>query len=253
MSKESFSLFRGQLMGAKKYIALKALSLAEKAHEGVMRKDKVTPYIEHPAKVASMLFELGIQDDNILATALLHDVLEDCKDGEITKQVFNDFPKEVSDAVFCLSKNNYRGNEEYYEAIQESPIATIVKLADRAHNLSTVDSFTDDKKKKYVAETIKYVYPLIKYAQHNYYELSCQIRMFDLWIEGLVKILAGPCNYNDELESINILRKKDPNLWWVKTDNNVKDYSDDITGSDWDELTEQEFDVLHRVLTKEYV
>lgn len=197
MSKASFDIFRGKLMGAKKFIALKAFSLAEKAHAGVTRKDGVTPYIEHPVKVAAMLFELGIQDDTILAVALLHDVIEDCEDEEIKRKVTTDFPKEVSEAVMVLSKPKGYNNTMYYQNISLNPIATLVKLADRTHNLSTLFNFTEVKKAKYLKETIEFIYPLVKYAQHNYYEYANQLRMFDLWIEALVKNIEPYIKYVD--------------------------------------------------------
>lgn len=190
MSDASFQLFRGMLIGANKIEALKALSVAEKVHEGVMRKDGVTPYIEHPMKVASMLFELGIQDDNILAAALLHDVVEDYDKDKSTSLLItlkSQFADEVIEAVMCLSKPKNYDNYTYYKGISENKIATIVKLADRTHNLSTLYTFSEEKKAKYIKETIDCIYPLIHHAQHTYYEWSYQVRMFDLWIESLVK------------------------------------------------------------------
>lgn len=77
MSKASFEVFRGELMGANMQLVLKALAIAEEAHEGVLRKDGQTPYIEHPTKVAAMLYDLGCRDEVILAAAILHDVVED--------------------------------------------------------------------------------------------------------------------------------------------------------------------------------
>lgn len=203
MSRESLNLFRGQLMGANKYTALKAFSLAEKAHEGVFRKDGVTPYIEHPVKVASILFEIGVQDDNILATALLHDVLEDCPDETIKHQIFTQFPEEVFKAVLLLSKPKVYDNEAYYGSIKQNPIATIVKLADRTHNMMTLYNFTEEKKKKYLDETINFTYPLVKYAQHNYYELSRGLRIFDLWIESLVKNIEPYIQDKEEGKNAN--------------------------------------------------
>jgi len=187
MSKTSFELFRGKLMGAEKYTALKAFALAEKAHEGVFRKDNVTPYIEHPVKVASLLFELGIRDDDILAVALLHDVLEDSEDEQLKAKLIATFSSKIVSAVLALSKPKGYNNVLYYEGIQNNEIATLVKLADRTHNLSTLFNFSEVKKAKYLKETEDFVYPLIKYAQHTYYEYASQLRMFDLWIESLVR------------------------------------------------------------------
>ena len=198
MSNASYNLFRGKLIGAKKPIALKALSLAEKAHEGVFRKDGVPPYVEHPMQVAAFLFELGIQDDTILATALLHDVIEDCPDETIKQQVFTQFPKEVFEAVLLLSKPKEYDNKIYYENISKNPVATLVKLADRAHNISTLYNFKEDKKARYLKETEDFVNPLIKYAQHNYYDYAGPIRILDLFIEANVKNLRVYVKENNE-------------------------------------------------------
>jgi len=190
MSKSSLELFRGKLIGAEKPLALKAFALAEEAHAGVMRKDGETPYIEHPVKVTSLLFELGIRDDKILAVALLHDVVEDCEDETIKKKLYETFSSEIIEAVMTLSKPKGYNNNLYYDKIKQNPIATIVKLADRTHNLSTLYSFSEVKKAKYIKETEDFVYPLIAYAQHHYYEYANQLRMFDLWIESIVKNLS---------------------------------------------------------------
>lgn len=190
MSKESFQLFRGMLIGANKVLALKALTIAEEVHKGVMRKDGITPYIEHPVKVASLLFELGIQEDNILAIAILHDVLEDCKDEDreiLRKRLYKTFDINVLFTVDRLSKSKDYNNDSYYSEIKKDPIAVLVKLADRTHNLSTLFNFSEEKKNKYIKETKEFIYPLIHYAQHTYYEFSYQLRMFDLWIESIVK------------------------------------------------------------------
>lgn len=189
MSRESFSLFRGELLGAKMYTALKALSVAEEAHAGVMRKDGITPYIEHPVKVASILFDLGVTDQEVIATALLHDVIEDCKDNQIKSKVYNDFSGNIGLAVTAVSKNKDYNNDDYYKEIRKYPIAILVKLADRCHNLSTLYNFTEEKKAKYIKETEEYVYPLIKYAQHTYYEYGSVLRTLDLWIETVVNNL----------------------------------------------------------------
>lgn len=189
MSRESFSLFRGELLGAKMYTALKALSIAEEAHEGIMRKDGVTPYIEHPMKVASILYDLGITDEEVIATALLHDVIEDCEDNQIKLKIYTEFCASIGLAVTAVSKKKEYNNDEYYAEIKKYPNAILVKLADRCHNLSTLYNFTGEKKAKYIKETEDYIYPLIKYAQHTYYEYGSVLRTLDLWIETVVNNL----------------------------------------------------------------
>lgn len=189
MSVASYNLFRGQLMGSNKLLALKALSIAEEAHKGQFRKDGITPYIEHPVKVASFLYTLHIRDDEILAIAILHDVLED------TSVQANDllnagFSKEVVNAVCLVSKKPGYNNKEYYEKISKDPYATIVKIADRAHNLATVYNFDAEKKQKYLEETKDYIIPLINTAQHTYYEYSDALRILELWVESIYNNLT---------------------------------------------------------------
>ncbi len=189
MSVASFNLFRGQLMGSNKLIALKALSVAEEAHKGQLRKDGVTPYIEHPMKVASLLYTLGIRDDEILAVALLHDVIEDTivQAGDLLKAGFS---TEVVTAVCLVTKKPDYKNDEYYKSILTDPYATIVKLADRAHNLETLYNFTPEKKERYLQETKEYVIPLLNKAQHTYYQYSDALRVLEVFIDAIYNNLT---------------------------------------------------------------
>ena len=184
MSVASYNLFRGQLMGERKKVALSALSIAEKAHAGQFRKDGTTPYIEHPMKVASFLYTLGIRDDDILAVALLHDVLEDTQYD--ARDLLNaGMSNDVVSAVCILSKKPGYNNDDYYEKIFSNPVSTIVKIADRAHNLATLYNFDVEKKAKYLEETKNYIIPLINKAQHTYYQYSDALRVLELWIESI--------------------------------------------------------------------
>lgn len=56
-----------------------ALDFAHNAHRGQKRKDGITPYIVHPIEVMRLLQECGCHDEEQLATALLHDTIEDCE------------------------------------------------------------------------------------------------------------------------------------------------------------------------------
>ena len=189
MSVASFNLFRGQLMGSNKLVALHALAIAEKAHAEQFRKDGVTPYIEHPMKVASFLYTVGIRDDEILAVALLHDVLEDT-DVTVADLHEEGFSVEVIEAVSLVTKKRGYNNNEYYTAILNNPYATIVKLADRAHNLETLYNFTQDKKESYLEETKTYIFPLLNKAQHTYYKYSDALRILEIFIQAIYNNLT---------------------------------------------------------------
>ena len=72
-----YTYLRGFLIGANMRESLTALQFARRMHKNQTRKDG-TPYIVHPLRMACYAIAIGIRDDNIVATVLLHDVVEDC-------------------------------------------------------------------------------------------------------------------------------------------------------------------------------
>ena len=113
----------------------KAQEFATMAHTGQLRKDGKTPYINHCYGVVRLLKEIGIGDENILCSAWLHDVIEDCG-------IEKEFNKEIARIVFVLTRNVNR--ERYKERIKNAdfPIQ-IVKLADTVHNCSELERCLD--------------------------------------------------------------------------------------------------------------
>jgi len=116
-----------------------ALSLATKAHTHQWRKDGVTPYISHPVRVClalSQIFE--VKDPDILAAALLHDVIEDTDTDY--DDVTDACGKDVADLVAALSKDTRvehdRREELYREQLASASWkARIIKIADLHENL----------------------------------------------------------------------------------------------------------------------
>ena len=151
-----------------------ALRFMKKAHEGQYRKpslfsDTKVPYITHPLMMACHAHALGIREDKILATILLHDVCEDC--GVAPEDL--PFSEEVREAVRLLSfqvmpsETRADAKKRYYAAIAENRIARIVKILDRCNNISTMaSSFTQKKLVAYVDETETYVMPLLEQAKY---------------------------------------------------------------------------------------
>ena len=151
----------------------KALHFMRGAHEGQTRKpafysNTPVPYIAHPLLMACHAHALGIREDAILATILLHDVLEDCcvKLQEIPCS------ESVKEAVRLLtwvedgSPNRNALNKRYYDAISQNRIACLVKIIDRCNNISTMASaFSRKKVIKYIKETETYVMPLVEQAR----------------------------------------------------------------------------------------
>ncbi len=151
-----------------------ALRFMKEAHEGQYRKpslfsDVKVPYIVHPLMMACHAHALGIREDKILATILLHDVCEDC--GVAPEEL--PFSEEVREVVRLLSfqvmpdETRVDAKKRYYEAIAENRIACIVKILDRCNNISTMaSSFTQKKLVAYVDETETYVMPLLEQAKY---------------------------------------------------------------------------------------
>jgi (p)ppGpp synthase/HD superfamily hydrolase len=128
-----------------------AAAMAARAHRNQTREDKKkkTPYFSHPARVAlTVAVKFGCTDDEILAAAFLHDVLEDTLvDYDDLLRKFN---KEVADTVAALSKDPRLVEPErerrYDEQLAKASWKTkLLKLADVYDNLSDAP---DDKIKR---------------------------------------------------------------------------------------------------------
>lgn len=120
-----------------------AANIAALAHHGQFRHDGVTPYIIHPGRVAS---RLKSESAEIIATAWLHDVLEDTgltRDELVERGV----KPEVAHAVVCLTKMPGEPYENYLRVVKANPIARKVKIADMLDNLS--DSPSERQIRKY--------------------------------------------------------------------------------------------------------
>lgn len=175
---KSFMFIKGFAMGKVLPQTLVSLSLAKKLHDGQYRKDG-TPYISHPLKVCSTLINYGINDDATLAAALLHDVLEDCRnqlplDGAELVSEYH-LEQEVLDLVQLLTKESGLDDHElsmYFRKIEDNPKAALIKLADRLHNSSTLYTFSLPKMRKYIRETTMFLIPMASYCKHYYPEYA---------------------------------------------------------------------------------
>lgn len=165
----------------------KVLPYARELHKGQVRKgkDKV-PYIYHPLLVACHALALGIDNDNVVSAALLHDVCEDCG---ITADKLP-VNKETREAVCLLTKSEGIDEEQYYNKISQNPIATIVKLLDRCNNISGMAAgFSKEKMVEYIKETEKLVYPLLKKAKTEFSEYSNQIFLIKYHIISVIEAI----------------------------------------------------------------
>jgi GTP pyrophosphokinase len=150
-----------------KALILKAFNLANEAHKGVRRKSG-EPYIIHPISVAKIVTqEIGLGAKSI-ACALLHDVVEDTdytvEDmerlfGHKIASIIDGLTKisGVFDANSSLQAENFR---KMLLTIAEDIRVILIKLADRLHNMRTLDSLQPNKQMKIAGETIYLYAPL---------------------------------------------------------------------------------------------
>lgn len=169
------------------YQTAKVLPYARELHEGQFRrgKDKV-PYIYHPLLIACHALALGLEDDNLISSAILHDVCEDC--GVAVEDLpVNEITRE---AVSLLTKDENVDKEKYYQKISANPIATMVKLLDRCNNVSGMSvAFSKDKLVSYIRETEKYVYPLLQKAKKEYPMYSNQLFLIKYHMTSVIEAI----------------------------------------------------------------
>lgn len=115
----------------------KAEKVATEVHKGQMRKDGITPYIEHPRAVVGILERVYPDNENMICAGWLHDVIED---GEVDKVYLEqEFNPEIARDVDRLSRKPGQTQEEYQQQIIMGGFSVrMVKLADVIHNMSTI-------------------------------------------------------------------------------------------------------------------
>lgn len=175
---------KGYLKGRGFNNALKAIHLAETAHSNIKRKSG-EPFVSHPIRIANALVSLGVNDEKILIIAILHDILEDT---QVTREELLDiFDSDVVDGIELLTKQEGMTLDYYYESIYLNPKSSIVKIADRCHNVSTMYFFDENKTRLYIEETEKYIIPLCSFVSNKYPELSNYAYYMKYHIESILE------------------------------------------------------------------
>ncbi|MCS7202741.1 MAG: bifunctional (p)ppGpp synthetase/guanosine-3',5'-bis(diphosphate) 3'-pyrophosphohydrolase [Dictyoglomus sp.] len=145
----------------------KAFLFAQNAHKGQKRKSG-EPYIIHPLEVAKILIDLGM-DENSVISGLLHDVLEDTDiKPEIIEKEFNKDILSLVEAITKLEKLSFYPTEAYRAQNLRKMLITmakdirvvIIKLADRLHNMQTLQYQDQEKQKRIAKETLEIYAPL---------------------------------------------------------------------------------------------
>ena len=151
-------------------IITKAYNCANKAHEGQIRQSG-EPYISHPLSVAYILASMNADSDTICA-GLLHDTIEDTKlTKEDIKKEFNEDIANLVDGVTKISKLNFSSatdmdfanTRKIITSITEDVRIIIIKIADRLHNMRTLEYKSEFKQKKISLETLELFVPLAYY------------------------------------------------------------------------------------------
>jgi GTP diphosphokinase / guanosine-3',5'-bis(diphosphate) 3'-diphosphatase len=145
----------------------RAYYYAEQAHEGQFRRSG-DPYVTHPLAVAGILSEMHMDHQSLMA-AMLHDVIEDT--GITKTAIKSQFGNSVADLVDGVSKLNKikfsSRAEAQAENFQKMAMAMakdlrviLVKIADRLHNMRTLDVLAPDKRRRIARETLDIYAPI---------------------------------------------------------------------------------------------
>jgi RelA/SpoT family (p)ppGpp synthetase len=144
-----------------------AYEFGAKAHDG-QRRYSGEPYITHPVAVASILADLHLDYESI-AAAIMHDVIEDTPTAK--EQIEERFGVEIAsivDGVSKLDKLSFNSRAEIQvESFRKMMLAMVedirvilVKLADRLHNMQTLDPLPADKQRRIARETLEIYAPI---------------------------------------------------------------------------------------------
>ena len=144
-----------------------AYNMAKLAHSGQLRKDG-SPYVTHCVAAADIAADMGLDEDSIVA-ALLHDVIEDTDltHSDIAKQ-FGEPVANIVEGVTKLTRVQYTSKEdEQMENLRKMLLAMakdirviLIKIADRLHNMRTMEYQTPEKQRQKSLETMEIYAPI---------------------------------------------------------------------------------------------
>lgn len=148
-------------------IVLSAYLYSAKAHRGQSRRSGEA-YISHPLEVANNLVKLKM-DEITVAAGLLHDTIEDTlSTPEEIQELFGDEIFQLVDGVTKISKINFSSREETQAenyrkmifAMSKDIRVVLIKLADRAHNMQTLESLSEERQRRIARETLDIFAPI---------------------------------------------------------------------------------------------
>jgi RelA/SpoT family (p)ppGpp synthetase len=172
----------------------RAYFYAEQAHTGQRRRSG-EPYIIHPLAVASILADMRLDHQSLMA-AMLHDVIEDTGIPKVAlAEQFGDVVTELVDGVSKLTHIKFESKEEQQaENFQKMVLAMakdirvmLVKLADRLHNLRTLGALRPDKRRRIGRETLDIYAPVAHRLGLN----SVRVEMEELCFDAMYPMRSG--------------------------------------------------------------
>ena len=142
----------------------KAIYWARKYH-GDQKRKSGEAYYTHPLEVAYMISEHNLKTDVIVAS-ILHDIIEDT---EVTVgMIFDNFSWRIAQMVDMLTRDRPDGTKLTIEEVitnayqKQDNEVLLIKLIDRLHNMVTLDSISDNKKRQIALETATVIVPFSK-------------------------------------------------------------------------------------------
>jgi len=188
-----------------------ALKLSQEAHSNQLRKSG-DPFITHPLEVAKILTSIKLDADSIVA-GLLHDTLEDTNLN--IEEIYKKFGNQIVELVDGLTKiNKYSlkvNNQKFGENYKKLILATtkdlrviLVKLADRLHNMRTIQFIKDENKKTKIAlETLEVFAPLAQRLGMKEWQDELEDISFEI---------INPDAKKTIIERLEYLKSKDDNI-----------------------------------------
>ena len=185
----------------------KAVDYASAKHQLQKRKDG-SPYIIHPLAVAQIVAEMGLDCDAVLG-ALLHDCIEDTDAShEDIERIFGSTVAELVEGVTKLTRANFSTSEQaqmenlrkMFMAMSKDIRVVLIKIADRLHNMRTMQYQTPEKQLKKCRETMDVYAPLA----HRLGMQKIKWELEDIALKYLV-----PDSYNEIMNYLNAHKEQD--------------------------------------------
>jgi (p)ppGpp synthase/HD superfamily hydrolase len=178
---------------------IRAAKFATWAHDGQRRKYIDEPYVLHPFRVVDLLLDVGIDDADMLCTAFLHDVLEDCPDKVRPVDIQENFGVKVLSMVTILTDPpKFMGNRKvrkemtlerfrHYASAKEQTI----KVADLLDNAESIVMYDKNFGPRFLQEKSELLDVLTRANVNLYFRAQCELSRLTEYIQTKQGIYAN--------------------------------------------------------------